>query len=143
MLKIVNPKFNKTEWSGPLGQHIAREILIISGYKSPIKPIRKCNMEPDFETEECVWEIKNGTYLTSGTAHEKIFGVPIKYAEVPIIYKKPLVILCLGKTDDVLSHYNLDNTNIELENTNRWKCIEFFKKMDISFTSARSLLNIL
>ena len=137
MLKIINPAFNKTEWSGPLGQHIAMEMLLLAGYKNPRKPKRLNKVEPDLETDEYVWEIKNGTYLTSGTAHEKILGVPMKYSEVPIWFEKPLIILCMGRAEKMLREYYLDNPK---PGTNRQKILQLYHSMNIRYMSASSLL---
>lgn len=53
-------------------------------------------MKPDLECDDYVYEIKSRTYSTSGTAGEKILGVPLKYSEVPILYGKPLKIILVA-----------------------------------------------
>lgn len=60
------------------------------------KPEQKGGFIPDFETDDAIWEVKTQTYLTTGTAGEKILGVPFKYCEVPALYSKPLFIVCRG-----------------------------------------------
>jgi hypothetical protein len=46
-------------------------------------------------------EVKCGTYYTNGTAHEKILGCPFKYADIPILYSKPLKIVCIGGAEKI------------------------------------------
>jgi hypothetical protein len=85
----------KKDWSGPFGEEIAKEILYILSL-NPIKPKKINNSQLDIETNDCIWEIKNKTYFTSGTAAEKNGNVPYKYADLIDIFNKPLKILLIA-----------------------------------------------
>ena len=50
----------------------------------------------DLETFKEMIEVKTGSYFTTGTAGEKVPGVPWKYSEVPDLYGKPLLIILIG-----------------------------------------------
>ena len=91
---------NNGQWTGPFGEELCKEAFQLLG-KSPKKPCKKINeknkvLKPDIETDDYIIEVKNGTYFTYGTAHEKIPAVPSKYAAVPELYNKPLRIVCVG-----------------------------------------------
>jgi len=70
----------------------------ISGSKSVIfgVSVRNKKYNPDLECDEFVYEVKGRSWSTSGTAGEKILGVPLKYGELPRLYKKPLQIILVG-----------------------------------------------
>ncbi|OGI57311.1 hypothetical protein A3B85_00285 [Candidatus Nomurabacteria bacterium RIFCSPHIGHO2_02_FULL_37_13] len=48
------------------------------------------------ECDDYIYEVKGRNWSTSGTAGEKILGVPLKYGELPNLYKKPLQIVLVG-----------------------------------------------
>lgn len=83
------------QWTNLFGEYLCQEIQVALG-KNPFIPVTKEGFHPDVETEDQMVEAKAGTYFTTGTAHEKIAGVFFKYADVPTLYGKPLVIVCLG-----------------------------------------------
>jgi len=83
------------QWTNLFGEYLCQEIQVALG-KNPFIPVTKEGFHPDVETEDQMVEAKAGTYFTTGTAHEKIAGVFFKYADVPTLYGKPLLIVCLG-----------------------------------------------
>lgn len=83
------------QWSGKFGECLVKEFYTQLG-KSIKKPVMKNHYSPDFETDEYIIEVKTSTYFTVGTADEKILGVPFKYCEIPELYQKPLLIVCIG-----------------------------------------------
>jgi hypothetical protein len=83
------------QWTNLFGEYLCQEIHVALG-KNPFVPVTKEGFHPDVETEDQMVEAKAGTYFTTGTAHEKIAGVFFKYADVPVLYGKPLRIVCLG-----------------------------------------------
>jgi hypothetical protein len=95
-LRMYRPdlKFDK-QWSGKFGECLVQELYTRLN-KDIKKPVKKNHYSPDFETDNCIIEVKTSTYFTIGTADEKILGVPLKYCEVPELYGKPLMILCIG-----------------------------------------------
>lgn len=126
------------QWTNIFGEYICMELCILNG-KIPSKPLKKQNMQPDYETEDYIWEAKTQTYFTTGTAGEKILGVPIKYRNVPILYGKPLKILCIGCAEkECREHYgNLPGEKLdELMN----EILDFFKNRQIEFIGASDIL---
>ena len=85
----------ETQWTNAFGENIAGELLMLLETPS-FKPQKIGCVQPDLETKDALWEVKTGTYYTEGTAHEKIYGVPFKYAEIPTLCNKPVRILCIG-----------------------------------------------
>jgi len=83
------------QWTNLFGEYLCQEIQVALG-KNPFVPVTKEGFHPDVETEDQMVEAKAGTYFTTGTAHEKIAGVFFKYADVPTLYGKPLLVVCLG-----------------------------------------------
>jgi hypothetical protein len=77
------------QWTNKFGEHIAEELMILMG-NTVSTPSKKNGFHPDLQTETHVIEVKTQTYHTTGTAGEKIAGVPFKYSDVPILYGKPL-----------------------------------------------------
>ena len=63
------------------------------------KPKRFEHFEPDLDCDQLIVEVKTQTYFTTGTAGEKILGVPYKYSSVPRIFGKELIILCIGNAE--------------------------------------------
>ena len=96
VLKTRRPdlKLDK-QWTNKFGEHICEEIYTLLG-KTVSKPVKKEHYQPDLEIDDAIIEVKTGTYYTSGTAGEKILGVPNKYAEIPELYNKKLYIVCFG-----------------------------------------------
>jgi hypothetical protein len=83
------------QWTGNFGQDLVKEILITYG-KDVFIPKKKSGFQPDLETYSHIIECKTQTYFTTGTAGEKILGVPFKYRNIPKLYGKPLLIICMG-----------------------------------------------
>ena len=90
------------QWTTVLCQELVMEALIKLGRKNvrktePMKSsIRDKKYDPDLECDNYVYEVKGRSWCTPGTAGEKILGVPLKYGELPRLYKKPLQIVLVG-----------------------------------------------
>lgn len=99
--KIMNTVDAK-QWTTILCQNLVIEALIKLGRKNVRRTrkirstIRDKKYNPDIECDEYVYEVKGRTWCTSGTAGEKILGVPLKYGEIPKLYSKPLKIVLVG-----------------------------------------------
>lgn len=91
-----------SQWTTVLCQDLVMEALIKLGRKNVRKTtpmpssLRDKNYQPDLECDEYVYEVKGRNWTTTGTAGEKILGVPLKYGELPRLYKKPLQIILVG-----------------------------------------------
>jgi hypothetical protein len=91
----TNKPLPETQWTNAFGENIAKELLFLLETPS-FKPRKIGSVQADLETKDALWEVKTGTYYTEGTAHEKIYGVPFKYSDVPALCQKPVKILCIG-----------------------------------------------
>ena len=90
------------QWTTILCQGLVMEALIKLGRKNVRKTkaikssVRDKEYDPDLECDDYVYEVKGRSWCTPGTAGEKILGVPLKYGELPRLYKKPLQIVLVG-----------------------------------------------
>lgn len=139
ILKVRRPdlKLDK-QWTTKFGEHLCEEIYLLLG-KECYKPEKKDHFQPDQEIHDTILEVKTETYYTTGTAGEKILGCPFKYAEVPVLYKKPLLILCLGGAEKACreEYGNLGDKG----SPQKKKFLEFFKANQIEYIGATDLLN--
>jgi len=126
------------QWTNKFGEHLCEELFILQN-NPIIKPIKKLNYQPDFETETNIIEVKAQTYYTSGTAGEKILGVPFKYAQIPTLYSKPLKILCIGNAEKI-SRENYGNLPGEKCCPEKKLFIDFFKSQQIEYIAATDIL---
>lgn len=129
------------QWTNKFGEHLCEELCILQG-KTPRKPVKQRNYEPDCEVEDAIVEAKAQTYFTSGTAGEKILGTAFKYAEIPDLYGKPLQIVCMGGAEHLCrTQYG----NLEGEKTTPQKkaFLEFFESRHISYIGATDILKSL
>ncbi|HBI34476.1 MAG TPA: hypothetical protein DEA43_00985 [Candidatus Moranbacteria bacterium] len=90
------------QWTTLLCQNLVMEALVRLGRKNVRQTtakkstLRDKKYDPDLECDEFVYEVKGRSWSTPGTAGEKILGVPLKYGELPRLYKKPLQIVLVG-----------------------------------------------
>ena len=139
MVKLRRPdlKLDK-QWTNKFGEHIAEEVYTLLG-KTVSKPVNKNHYQPDSEVEDAIVEAKAQTFYTSGTAGEKILGCPFKYAEIPDLYGKPLIILCMGGAEKVCkeSYGNLPGAKCSPQ---KMKFLEFFRENQIEYKGASDIL---
>ena len=142
IMKEIRPDLFKKEHSqaslfGPFGEILVKEYYILNNEFKTDKPDKKGGHDLDLETIREMIEVKTGSYFTTGTAGEKIFGVPWKYADVPRLYNKPLLIILLGgdKKDSELVY--------ESEIPEREELKRFWKSKNITFICFKKLLNSL
>lgn len=92
---------------------------------------------PDREADDALYENKARTYCTSGTAGEKILGVPVKYCECPRLYGKRLYIVCMGyQEDEARDTFSVFNP----QSKERQDFIAFYKEKKIEYLKATDLL---
>jgi hypothetical protein len=142
MTKSCIKSFCATQWTGPFGELLAKEILILLN-KNLIKPQNKNGYKPDIECDEFIWEIKSQTYFTTGTAGEKILGVPFKYAEIPKLYNKNLKIMCIGNAEVMCreKYGNLPDKNGGICCPEKKLFLNFYKENGIEYIGATDLLD--
>tara|TARA_B100001093_G_scaffold185108_3_gene177916 strand:+ start:14413 stop:15066 length:654 start_codon:yes stop_codon:yes gene_type:complete len=135
--KMIEQK-NNGQWTTNLGEHYIYQILKELG-KNPRRPETKGHYRPDIETDDVIYEIKTRNYTTPGTAGEKVYGVPLKYAEVPSLYNKPLKIVCVGYQERELTEgYTPIFGNIRSIHK---EILEYFQnKHNIEFIKASDLI---
>ena len=136
--KIWGPNLygkNVKMWSSYICEFLVRMKLQYNG-EIIQKPEIKNKYKPDLETENAIYEIKGRMWSVSDTAGEKILGVPYKYGDIPTLYKKPLIIVCVA--------YQEYEANIDFKLFNpppgtRKDMIEFWKQHQITFVKFTDL----
>ena len=127
---------NKACWAGPLGEKIVKEILLSYG-KSVKRPKIIMGHKPDWETEDAIYEVKTRNYTTPGTIGEKVLGTPYKYAEIPDLYGKPLIIVLVA-----FQEYEADNSFHLFGGCNIYqqKMIDMWRDIGITYVKCSDLL---
>lgn len=136
------------QWTTVLCQDLVMEALIKLGRKNvrktePMKSsLRDKKYDPDLECDKYVYEVKGRSWCTPGTAGEKILGVPLKYGELPRLYKKPLQIVLVGYQEyearekfafgDLLDKHNQTE---ELKES-----LAFYKEQEIEYVAFTDIL---
>ena len=141
ILAKKRPDLQKSgNWTTVLGEEIGRELFLLSG-NTYNKPANINGLQPDGETEEYIIEIKTQTYFTSGTAGEKIMGVPHKYADVPELYKKPLKIVCIACAEKLSREkYGVLPGEALTNSLGKQKNIAFYKSNGIEYIGATDII---
>lgn len=135
--RMIKQKDNN-QWTTKLGESLVFRILADKG-KNPRRCKRKNGYEPDIETDDAIYEVKTRNWTTSGTAGEKVFGTPLKYAEIPVIYGKPLKIVCVAYQEYEFVHGNTPIFGDKVRETHR-KILDFYKGFDIEFVRFSDLI---
>jgi len=126
------------QWTNRFGEYICEELCYLQN-KSVCKPAKQNGMHPDLECDDCIMEAKCQTYYTSGTAGEKILGVPFKYADIPELYGKPLKIVCIGGAEkESREHYG--NIAGEKTTANKRRLLDFFRESGIEYVAVTDIL---
>ena len=132
---IINQTDNN-QWTTNLGETILKEILLVLN-KKVWRPNLMNGYKPDWETEDGIYEVKTRNWTTSGTAGEKILGTPFKYADIPVLYKKPLYIVTIAYQEyEAFSKFEL----FDSKSQRRIQMIKQWKEMDIEFIKCSDLL---
>lgn len=119
----------KKAWSGELGERLVQEYFESLGI--PIKRLTRGG--PDFETEKFFIEVKTGSWKTSGTAHEKIAGVPHKYTEY--LQTKKLIIITIGRAErESKKLFNREFVKSEYVRANQFLFLPLSELIRSSFT---------
>lgn len=126
------------QWTGIFGQHLCEELYLLQGIPG-FKPLKQNTHQLDWEVDDHMVEVKTETYYTSGTAGEKILGVPYKYADVPDLYKKPLKIVCIGGAEKNCRE-NYGNLPGKSLSAKKQHFIDFYKANGIEYIAATDML---
>lgn len=134
-------KKNTPQWTTKLGEGIVKSILEQKGMKvkRPTKvTINGIGYQVDWETPKALWEVKTRNYTTPGTAGEKIFGTPWKYASLPKIFNKPLfIVLVAYQEKEAIEKFKIFDSPLPPE---RQMFIQMMKNLNIHFIKASDLL---
>ena len=94
---------NNGQWTTLLGEQLVFDVLQLRG-ENPRKVVRKDGFEPDWETDEYMYEVKTSNWWIDGTAGEKVYGTFIKYQNIPELYRKRLRIVCVANQEEELTN---------------------------------------
>lgn len=135
---IIIGQKNNGNWTTLLGEGIVFEVLKKLG-ENPRKPKIINGYSPDWETDNCIYEVKTRNWTTTGTAGEKVFGVMYKYSEIPELYGKPLKIICVAYQEYELTY---GNTKIFGDiSESKKKFIELAKSLNIEYIKFSDLVS--
>jgi hypothetical protein len=133
------PNRCRQSWSHVIGEEVCKEIYMLRG--KIIQPSsRRCKYLPDMETEDEVIEVKTQSYYNSGSISEKILGVPFKYIDVPVIYNKPLYIVCIGGAEKI-SREKYGNLGVKMVSERKIELLKYYKERGIEYKGATELLD--
>ena len=134
--KLINMT-NNGNWTTRVGEGIVHDILINKN-ENPRRPTQLCCYNPDWQTDKCIYEVKTSNWTVPGTAGEKVLGTMYKYSDIPILYEKPLKIVCVAYQEYELSN---GTTRIFGEiSENKQKFIDLAKSMNIEYIKFSDLV---
>lgn len=129
-------------WSGPFGEYYVFSQLISMG-KIVRRPEPINGLTPDWECDDFIYEVKTRNYSSKGSAGEKALGIPLKYSDIPELYKKPLKIILVGRMEyDGINKYNiLHNNELGIKSSDaKSLLLNTYKNMGITFLGASKLV---
>jgi len=133
------PENQTSQWTTILGESIVAEILSSQGH-TVNRPKNINGYKPDWEIEDAIIEVKTRNWTTPGTAGEKVFGVPYKYAEIPKLYGKPLKIVCVAYQEYELTHGKTRVFGEDIS-TEKKEMLAFWKERGIEFVKFSDIIN--
>jgi hypothetical protein len=139
MTKLRRPDLKLDgQWTNKFGEHLCEELYMVLG-KTVTKPDKREHFQPDSEIDVAILEAKAETYFTSGTAGEKILGTPFKYARIPRLYGKPLIIVCIGGAEKSCRE-DYGNLPGPLHCEEKKQIVDFYRAMGIEYIGATDIL---
>lgn len=138
---IIGYKTN--QWTTKFGEKCLYEILELLD-KNPKRIDKRMKGEngkelvPDWIADDGLYECKARTYMTTGSAGEKILGTPDKYKECYRLYNKPLKIVCMGYQEKEAEN---DFCRFSPSSVEGKKILDFYKReFQIEYIRATDLL---
>ena len=133
------------QWTTLLGENLVRDVLRLRGENAK-RPEKRGGFQPDWETEDFIYEVKTSNWCVDGTAGEKVLGTWIKYQDVPELYGKPLRIVCVARQEYELEFGKVkyfgnevtEKTRSLLEMARSWE-IEYVRFSDMARDVASQL----
>jgi len=126
-------------WTSQLGENLVKLALESRGY-NVFRPKKREHKAPDLETDEFVVEVKTSNWTISGTAGEKVLGVPYKYATVPSLWGKPLIIVCVAYQEWELTYGNTQIFGTAISPEQKM-LLDLWKKNNLHFVPFSKLVN--
>lgn len=135
---IIECKKPTAQWTTKLGEYFVEELLQKIGYNVQKGP-KVGRYNPDRETDEYIIEVKTRNWTTTGTAGEKVFGTPLKYASIPKSTGKPLLIVCVAFQE---YEFIYGNTPIfgDRVHADQVEFLDFYKSKNIYFVPCSYLI---
>jgi hypothetical protein len=139
---------NVKQWTTKLCENLVEEALIMLGRKNVRRTkqmkssLRDKKYSPDLECDKYVYEVKGRSWCTSGTAGEKILGVPLKYGEVPRLYNKSLRVVLVGYQEcEAREKFAFGDLLDSNEQTKELKdSLSFYRKHNIEYIGFTDIL---
>jgi len=128
-------KTEKNQWTTSFSETFVKEVISKLYNEQPQRALKLNNLQPDLETNNFIIEVKFQKYFSTGTAWEKVLGVPLKYSGYPNPKNKKFIIVCCGQIE-VLMRKKLKKFN-QKQN----KIIEFYKENGFEYVFFTDLLN--
>jgi hypothetical protein len=126
-------------WTTLLGENLVRDILAKKGL-NPRRPAKKSYYQPDWETDDYIWDVQTRNWTTTDAAVDKVLGLPYKYSDIPILYGKQLRIVCVAYQEHELSY---GNSKIFAEENKisyyKQQMLDLWKEMGIRFVKFSDL----
>jgi hypothetical protein len=128
-------KTEKNQWTTKFSETFVKEVISKLYNEQPQRALKLNNLQPDLETNNFIIEVKFQKYFSTGTAWEKVLGVPLKYSGYPNPKNKKFLIVCCGQIE-VIMKKKFKNFN-QKQN----KIIEFYKENGFEYVFFTDLLN--
>ena len=129
---------NNGQWTTLLGENLVYDVLQLRG-ENPRKVVRRDGFEPDWETDEYMYEVKTSNWWVSGTAGEKVLGTWIKYQDIYELYGKPLKIVCVAYQEEELTNGKIKYFGDITEKTQR--ALDLAKTFEIEYIRFSDLVS--
>ena len=126
------------QWTTLLGETLVYDILKLRG-ENPIKVERKGGFKPDWETDKYIYEVKTSNWWVCGTAGEKVLGTWIKYQNIPVLYDKPLRIVCVANQEYELEYGKVKYFGENITKKTK-KVLDLAKEWNIEYIRFRDLV---
>ncbi len=125
-------EYNCKQWTTKLGEDVIMYNLLSENNENPKKPNIIGGFQPDWETDDYIYEVKTWSWWCDGTAHEKVLGTAIKYRNIPELYNKPLRIICIGRQEWELTHGKTPYFGNNVDSKTK-DVLELFKSWNIEY----------
>ena len=135
--EIFNSTFktDKNQWTTKFSETFVKEVISKLYNEQPQRALKLNNLQPDLETNNFIIEVKFQKYFSTGTAWEKVLGVPLKYSGYPNPKNKKFIIVCCGQIEVLM------RKKIKMFNKKQNKIIEFYKENGFEYVFFTDLLN--